>query len=114
MAMETVRLAPTPHPHPSPHPHPTTHTHRTSHPHPTSPLTPHPPQVGLAALTADRAAWGAPRQQCLAPSSACEVGGETEIETEMGGAPLGAPHAAGMTRACHAHYAGVYCDAVVR
>jgi hypothetical protein len=32
----------------------------------------------------------------------------------MRGAPLGAPRAAGMTRACHAHYAGVFCDAVVR
>ena len=30
------------------------------------------------------------------------------------GAPLGAPTAAGMTRACHAHYAGAFCDAVVR
>ena len=89
MAMETVRLAPTPHPHPSPHLTPP-HTHTpnlTPSPHPTP--HPSPPQVSLAALAADRAAWRAPRQQCLAPSSACEVGGETEIATEMGGAPLG-------------------------
>ena len=68
--------------------------------------------ASLAALAADRDTWRAPRQQCLAPSSACES--EIQIEAEMRGAPLGAPRAAGMTRACHAHYAGVFCDAVVR
>ena len=43
--------------------------------------------VRLAALAADRDTWRAPRQQCLAPSSACET--EIAIDAEMAGAPLG-------------------------
>ncbi len=56
-------------------------------------------RIRAAALRADLAAWGARRRRCLAP-----------IAPRCGGALL----AAGMTRACHDHFAAAFCDAAVR
>ena len=50
-----------------------------------------------ADVDADMASWRARRRSCLAPG--CADGSPAEVS---------------MTRACHSHYAGSYCDAVMR